>query len=126
MAGVLNGFLRYQRVRDAAFASFSRRRSTVREDIDQHFMSDIEIAESESRKSPAGFAASQQASDLGSSYLDFLNEDSGAEEPAEKAVEKAPARGGRQAKSTPSKGIVDNAPRRRGRPKAQDDGLKSL
>jgi len=44
MANVLNEFLHgvSKGFQDAAFATFKRRRSTVREDISQHFTSDID------------------------------------------------------------------------------------
>jgi len=133
MANVLNEFLHgvSKGFQDAAFASFSRRRSTVREDIDQHFMNDDELMAQEERELPG----TQHKEDLGSSYLDFINEETEkAEAPAPTTtVVKAqketatPKRGGRQARSSSTKGIVDDTSRRRrGRPKAQDDGLKTL
>ena len=64
MANVLNEFLHgvSKGFQDAAFASFSRRRSTVRADINQSFGS----AEAAPSASPASAAA-------GSAYLDILN-----------------------------------------------------
>jgi len=74
MANVLNEFLHgvSKGFQDAAFASFSRRRSTVREDINQSF-SDT-VGEGEAEK-PAG---------TGQAYLDMLNS-------GEAAMAKAPA-----------------------------------
>jgi hypothetical protein len=64
MANVLNEFLHgvSKGFQDAAFASFSRRRSTVREDINQSFGGDEEPAK------PAAAAG-------GASYLDMINSD---------------------------------------------------
>jgi hypothetical protein len=62
MANVLNEFLHgvSKGFQDAAFASFSRRRSTVREDINQSFAG----AEEDSSSRPAS---------SGSAYLDLIN-----------------------------------------------------
>ncbi len=62
MANVLNEFLHgvSKGFQDAAFASFSRRRSTVRQDINQSF--------SDTADEPA-----RGASDPGSAYLDMIN-----------------------------------------------------
>jgi hypothetical protein len=91
MANVLNEFLHgvSKGFQDAAFASFSRRRSTVREDINQSFAS--------SEPTPAS---------AGSAYLDLVNSDSSATET--KAIE-APKRGRK------SGGVVDAKPGKRGR-----------
>jgi hypothetical protein len=66
MANVLNEFLHSvsKGFQDAAFASFSRRRSTVRGDINQSFSSDM-------GSGPAASAAPAQ------DYLDLLNGDDG-------------------------------------------------
>lgn len=111
MANVLNEFLHgvSKGFQDAAFASFSRRRSTVREDIDMHFSSDLV---EEDTKAPA--------STPGSTYLDMLNEDSSPSEASfSETVEKSS-----------SKGVVDSQKKsRRGRPSAKKkgkSGLKSL
>jgi hypothetical protein len=107
MANVLNEFLYgvSKGFQDAAFASFSRRRSTVRADIAQSFATTApESAPAEGKKSE---------------YLDMLN------------VPAAPA-----AKAA-AQGVVDVAPRRRGRPPAkakrgrprkgsQDVGLREI
>ncbi|MDR0601504.1 MAG: cytochrome C oxidase subunit II, partial [Treponema sp.] len=82
MANVLNEFLHgvSKGFQDAAFASFSRRRSTVREDINQSFASSDE---SPSRESSSG----------GSAYLDLINSGDGVStEAAPKAIA-APKRG---------------------------------
>ena len=105
MANVLNEFLYgvSKGFQDAAFASFSRRRSTVRADIAQSFAT----------------TASDTAPEK-SEYLDMLNV------PAAPAASKAAAQG-----------VVDVAPRRRGRPPAkakrgrprkgsQDVGLREI
>ncbi|MDR1287458.1 MAG: cytochrome C oxidase subunit II [Treponema sp.] len=77
MANVLNEFLHgvSKGFQDAAFASFSRRRSTVREDINQSFSS----AEEDS---------SRQASS-GSAYLDLINSGGEAASVSEAAKPKA-------------------------------------
>ncbi|MDR0877760.1 MAG: cytochrome C oxidase subunit II, partial [Treponema sp.] len=75
MANVLNEFLHgvSKGFQDAAFASFSRRRSTVREDINQSFGAADE--------SPAPAAEGAPAS----AYLDLINNDSAASVSAEGA-----------------------------------------
>jgi hypothetical protein len=82
MANVLNEFLHgvSKGFQDAAFASFSRRRSTVRDDINQSF------ADASSSESASPAAAPGQA------YLDMLNSDSSASVSAAPALE-APKRG---------------------------------
>jgi hypothetical protein len=69
MANVLNEFLHgvSKGFQDAAFASFSRRRSTVREDINQSFSS----ASDDKPQGEGGESA-------GSAYLDMINSDSPA------------------------------------------------
>jgi hypothetical protein len=107
MANVLNEFLYgvSKGFQDAAFASFSRRRSTVRADIAQSFAA-----------TPDEAAAPQ---DTKSEYLDMLN------------VPAADAKASRAA----GQGVVDVAPRRRGRPakaargrprKGGDVGLREI
>ncbi|MCL2833964.1 MAG: cytochrome C oxidase subunit II [Treponema sp.] len=85
MANVLNEFLHgvSKGFQDAAFASFSRRRSTVREDINQSFAS----AGDEKHAEHAAAAP-------GNDYLDMINSDSGAAAAADapKAIA-APKRG---------------------------------
>ncbi|MDR0719509.1 MAG: cytochrome C oxidase subunit II, partial [Treponema sp.] len=88
MANVLNEFLHgvSKGFQDAAFASFSRRRSTVREDISQSFGSATEAPP------PAAPAVS-----AGASYLDIINADVPAvKEDKPKAIA-APKRGRRAA-----------------------------
>jgi hypothetical protein len=108
MANVLNEFLHgvSKGFQDAAFASFSRRRSTVREDINQSFSS-------ASDEKPA---SAEQASS-GASYLDMINSDSPASvsDSAPKAIA-APKRG------RAAKGAVDTKPGRRGRKAGKSGG----
>ena len=91
MANVLNEFLFgvSKGFQDAAFAAFSRRRSTVREDIAQSFA-----------------AGSQTAGEQGAAqeYVEMLQQGAGSSE----AKEAAPRRGR-------GRGIVDVTPRGRGR-----------
>jgi hypothetical protein len=107
MANVLNEFLYgvSKGFQDAAFASFSRRRSTVRADIAQSFATTAPETPAEGKKSE---------------YLDMLNV------PASTSASKAAGQG-----------VVDVAPRRRGRPPAkakrgrprkgsQDVGLREI
>jgi hypothetical protein len=79
MANVLNEFLHgvSKGFQDAAFASFSRRRSTVREDINQSFGAEEEGPVKAKAASPA------------SSYLDMIN--SGESESAADAPAALPA-----------------------------------
>jgi hypothetical protein len=81
MANVLNEFLHgvSKGFQDAAFASFSRRRSTVREDISQSFSS---ASDNEPAKQSSG----------GSSYLDMLN--TGESKPVIAAPKKSGAKAG--------------------------------
>jgi hypothetical protein len=101
MANVLNEFLHgvSKGFQDAAFASFSRRRSTVREDINQSFGAVSE--ESAPAASPA------------SAYLDLINSGDSAVSVSAEGEKAAPAiaapkRGGAKA------GLVDAKPGRRG------------
>ena len=113
MANVLNEFLHgvSKGFQDAAFASFSRRRSTVREDINQSFS-----AATDERPQAA------QTSSAGAAYLDLINSDSPAEatEQAPKAIA-APKRGRGAAKPK----AAPAAAKGRGRPKA-DARLKEV
>jgi len=114
MANVLNEFLHgvSKGFQDAAFASFSRRRSTVRQDINQSFV-----------ETPVEGEGHQ---DVGKAYLDMLNSDEG--EPnllSDSLVDSAPApqkktsRGRPKAKAS----VADSKPAKRGRkPKSRDDG----
>jgi hypothetical protein len=106
MANVLNEFLHgvSKGFQDAAFASFSRRRSTVRADIAQTFVADND------EDPVAGETPGRQQ------YLDMLNDDTPAVAPAAEAVQKAPAKRGRAAGTkTAKKGVVDSGRGRRGR-----------
>ena len=115
MANVLNEFLHgvSKGFQDAAFASFSRRRSTVREDINQSFSS----APAEDK--PAG------AEPAGASYLDMINSDGAASvsDSGTKAIA-APKRGRGAGKKAKAPGALGAKPRR-GRP-AADSGLKEV
>jgi hypothetical protein len=115
MANVLNEFLHgvSKGFQDAAFASFSRRRSTVREDISQSFGAGEE--------SPRESAAS---------YLDMVGSTDSAATTESKDAPKAipaPKRGrGRKAG-----GVVDAKPRKRGRKaggrnRGGDSGLREI
>jgi hypothetical protein len=104
MANVLNEFLHgvSKGFQDAAFASFSRRRSTVREDINQSFGAASDEAPAPAEAAPA------------SAYLDLINSaDSAASTTADSAKKPkaiaAPKRGRRKA------GVVDAKPGKRGR-----------
>jgi hypothetical protein len=110
MANVLNEFLHgvSKGFQDAAFASFSRRRSTVREDINQTFEPQPEEVDK-----PATAASGGQA------YLDVLN----AGESATAAIE-APKRG-RAAKSVAEAKPKKAAGGRRGR-KPASDSMKEI
>ena len=117
MANVLNEFLHgvSKGFQDAAFASFSRRRSTVREDINQSFSS----AGGESSHAPAP------------SYMDMIGSDDSAASTADAPKAKqpkaiaAPAKRGRK-----SGGVVDAGAKKRGRKpgraKGGDAGLKEV
>jgi hypothetical protein len=124
MANVLNEFLHgvSKGFQDAAFASFSRRRSTVRADIAQTFATDP----GEDPKAGEPVARS--------TYLDMLNDEPSAPAviaqpvkkaaaPAKKPV-KAPAKSAKSAKA----GIVDSGRGRRGRaaPARGRKGLREI
>ncbi|MFP3089217.1 cytochrome c oxidase subunit II [Treponema sp. TIM-1] len=102
MANVLNEFLHgvSKGFQDAAFASFSRRRSTVREDINQSFSDTVP---GESAVSSTGGIAPGQA------YLDMLNADSPESISSSRppALEAPPKRGRKP-------GVVDAKPAKRG------------
>jgi len=122
MANCLNEFLHgvSKGFQDAAFASFSRRRSTVRADIAQTFSA--EGAEDPSAKTPAG--ASQ--------YLDMLNEEPAPAVAIEAPLADAPAKRARTAAAKPVKaakaGVVDTGRGARGRAPAAKGkkGLKEI
>ncbi len=116
MANVLNEFLHgvSKGFQDAAFASFSRRRSTVRDDIDQHFATDT---------GPMMGEEAQDTSAKGKGYLDMLNtpsESKGAS--SSSTVVKSS-----QKKGTAKKGAAKKTgTKKRGRPKKSSGGMKSL
>ncbi len=113
MANVLNEFLYgvSKGFQDAAFAAFSRRRSTVRSDINQSFTTDLPEEDGEN---------------AGESYLDLLNNTSSENPEIEQAltVEKPePTKRGRK-KST---GIVDNSKKKKpGRRKSSGNKLTTI
>lgn len=110
MANVLNEFLHgvSKGFQDAAFASFSRRRSTVREDIAQSF----------SAVPPEG----QAAAPAGSDYLAMLNAEP-APALAEPVAEPAP----RSTVRKSSRGVVDAGKKSPAKRKSRgDDGLKEI
>ena len=120
MANVLNEFLHgvSKGFQDAAFASFSRRRSTVRDDINMSFGSnDTE-------------AGGEGTSEIGSSYLDMLNGpqdqvDASPEPVIEEAPVKVPKKRG--GKKPAKKGLVDSGKKKRKtRAKSSSDGLTTL
>ncbi|MDR1970592.1 MAG: cytochrome C oxidase subunit II [Treponema sp.] len=116
MANVLNEFLHgvSKGFADAAFASFSRRRSTVREDISQSFGSDP----------GERHAAQEDAPTPASAYLDLINSDSPAttEAPAPKAIPAPRAKAGVvDAKPSAKRSGGSRKPAKRG-----DDGLKEI
>jgi hypothetical protein len=99
MANVLNEFLYgvSKGFQDAAFASFARRRSTVRSDLSQSFATaDESLEHSEENK--------------GQSYLDLLNSSMSDERPAQQqlAVAKAADKPANK-QSARSHGVVDNS-----------------
>ncbi|GAB1481581.1 cytoplasmic filament protein CfpA [Treponema sp.] len=112
MANVLNEFLHgvSKGFQDAAFASFSRRRSTVRQDINQSFV-----------ETPA---EGDEHQDVGKAYLDMLNSDDGESNLlTDSLVDSAPAPQKKTSRGRPKAGVADSKPAKRGRkPKARDDG----
>jgi len=92
MANVLNEFLHgvSKGFQDAAFASFSRRRSTVREDINQSFGSNPEDEK-------------RAAKDSSSAYLDMINQGDSGNVPAIEAPKKG-GRGGARAGAAKRRG----------------------
>ena len=110
MANVLNEFLYgvSKGFQDAAFASFSRRRSTVRGDISQSFSTD---------------AVEGEAEDKGQSYLDLLKSTIEKETPAPAvAVTKTkPAKEKRK-----STGVVDNSKKKSSARKKSGNKLTTI
>ena len=121
MANVLNEFLHgvSKGFQDAAFASFSRRRSTVRADIAQSF-STTTAEEDPKAGDPAGRSA----------YLDMLNDSAApaAIEAPVMAEVAEPAKRGRGAAKTAKAGVVDSGRGHRGRAPAAKGrkGLKEI
>jgi len=115
MANVLNEFLHgvSKGFQDAAFASFSRRRSTVREDINQSFGA--------SSDDPITASVPDAAA---SSYLDLINSDAPASVADRKpsAAIAAPRRGRGATKAKPKA----TAGKSRGRPRGGDSGLREV
>jgi hypothetical protein len=123
MANVLNEFLHgiSKGFQDAAFASFSRRRSTVREDIGMSFSTDLATEEG---------AEGQEA---GQSYLDMLNapDESTSYESAQESApskKKSSSRGRKKGSSSKSKkGVVDSGSKsKRGRKPKKSSGDSDL
>ena len=114
MANVLNEFLHgvSKGFQDAAFASFSRRRSTVREDINQSFSS-------------AGEEKPHEAASAGASYLDMINSDGPASVSEKPKAIGAPGRKGPGRGAKAAKGGAAGTKKSRGRPKS-DGGLKEV
>jgi hypothetical protein len=121
MAGVLNEFLHgvSKGFQDAAFASFSRRRSTVRQDIAQSFA-----------ESPVDGRA---VNDPAKAYLDMLNGDDDAKlivaDSAEPVLEQqAPKQAARRGRGKATAGVVDAKPSsaKRGRRPKSNDGLREI
>ena len=116
MANVLNEFLHgvSKGFQDAAFASFSRRRSTVREDINQSFGS-----------SPSEDKGHSQPASPGAAYLDMINADAPIADAQPKAIA-APKRG--RGAGGAKAGAVDSAKtgRRGRRPRAAETGLTEV
>jgi len=114
MANVLNEFLHgvSKGFQDAAFASFSRRRSTVRADINQSFGAGDEPITAEIPQAQ--------------SFLDLINSDAPAsvEDNAQPKAIAAPKRG-RGAASKP-KAAKAASGKSRGRPRSADSGLKEV
>ena len=108
MANVLNEFLYgvSKGFQDAAFASFSRRRSTVREDINQSFTAGEGTHEHE-------HAAPSEAPSQGSAYLDIIN--AGESSSSAPAAIAAPKRG----RAPKEKAGLAKRPGKRGRPRTK-------
>ncbi|MDR0511873.1 MAG: cytochrome C oxidase subunit II [Treponema sp.] len=123
MANVLNEFLHgvSKGFQDAAFASFSRRRSTVREDINQSFGAMPEDKHHHAAEAPSPSSA----------YLDLINSDDSASapRPAPKAIAAPKGAGrGRVAAEAKGKGATAKAAKggRRGRRPKGESGLTEV
>ncbi|HHU37047.1 MAG TPA: cytochrome C oxidase subunit II [Treponema sp.] len=120
MANVLNEFLHgvSKGFQDAAFASFSRRRSTIRADIAQtfnpggHHGDDPVVGEIPGRQQ----------------YLDMLNDDAAptVSAPVASTAKKAPAKKGRGPAKATKKGVVDSGKRGRAPASKSKKGMREL
>ena len=120
MANVLNEFLHgvSKGFQDAAFASFSRRRSTIRADIAQTFN-----PEGHHGDDPvAGEVPGRQQ------YLDMLNDDVAptVSAPVASTAKKAPAKKGRGPAKATKKGVVDSGKRGRAPASKSKKGMREL
>jgi len=119
MANVLNEFLHgvSKGFQDAAFASFSRRRSTVRQDITQSF---ADVSDTASNNDP------------GKAYLDMLNADDGAnliaDETSRASAPKAAPKAKSSGRGRTKAGVVDSGKKKakRGRPSRSASGISEL
>ncbi len=113
MANVLNEFLHgvSKGFQDAAFASFSRRRSTVREDIAQSFSAPSALGDEQELGASAG-------------YLAMLNSEPETSPALAETVSKpAPARSGSRAKGVVDSGAKKKPSVKRGpKPRSKNDG----
>jgi hypothetical protein len=112
MANVLNEFLHgiSKGFQDAAFASYSRRRSTVRDDINQSFGAEEDPGHGHG-------PAKAEAPPRGSSYLDMINTD---DEPAPAAIAAPKAAAGQpkaKAKAKANMGLAKRSSTPRGKRK---------
>ncbi|NNM53232.1 MAG: cytochrome C oxidase subunit II [Spirochaetales bacterium] len=116
MAGVLNEFLHgvSKGFQDAAFASFSRRRSTVREDIEQSFAASGD----EARRAESGNA--------GADYLQMLSGDAAVPNLAPEPVGTGSETPRSSRRRSTGSGLVDNpAPKRASRKTGGGRGSRS-
>ena len=115
MANVLNEFLHgvSKGFQDAAFASFSRRRSTVRDDIAMSFSTDL--------------ADDEAPVASGKAYIDLLNEQAAEAAEPQTVVEEAEATTPDSKKrGRPTVAKAKSSSSKRGRPKKTDSSLKTL
>lgn len=107
MANVLNEFLHgvSKGFQDAAFAAFSRRRSTVRTDIAQSFGADTKEGEAAEGNSQ--------------NYLDMLNS-------TEETTSSKPGKKKSSGKSSKSKGVVDSGTKRKRKGRSKKSGKSGL
>jgi hypothetical protein len=124
MANVLNEFLHgvSKGFQDAAFASFSRRRSTVREDIDQRFATDTSEDADLASPKPAQAPAAPRSN--AAAYLDILNsptlEAGAAEESTVVNASRSRSAGRKPAGRSAGgrRGAVDKVGKKPGRPRS--------